>query len=124
MQKKRCYVNRFYVHQQFYFDKVAERRKAKSRNVAEGRTKLRNVASNRGDLQVQDRPNNSSLPSLGDTQRKFSYGMCRIGAYTPDALQMAQKRQVLKMQEELSIAGDFCRLVFYRFHLRYLKWNA
>jgi hypothetical protein len=39
------------------FDKVAQRRKAKSRKVAEGRRKLRNVACNRGALEVQDRPN-------------------------------------------------------------------
>jgi hypothetical protein len=37
------------------FDKVALRRKAKSRKVAEGRTKSRNVACNPGDLRVQDR---------------------------------------------------------------------
>jgi hypothetical protein len=47
---------KFYDHQQFHFDKIAKRRKAKSRKVAEGRTKLRNVACNRGDLQVHDRP--------------------------------------------------------------------
>jgi hypothetical protein len=35
-----------------HFDKVAQRRKAKSRKVAKGRTKSRNVACNYGDLQV------------------------------------------------------------------------
>jgi hypothetical protein len=43
------------------FDKVAQRRKPKSRKVAEGRTKSRNVARNLGDLQVQDRPTITSI---------------------------------------------------------------
>jgi hypothetical protein len=52
-----CHVNRsFTIISKSHFDKVAERRKAKSRKVAEGRTKPRDVACNCGDLQVEDKP--------------------------------------------------------------------
>jgi hypothetical protein len=55
-------MNRTFTIASNKFDKVAQRRKPKSRKVAEGRTKSRNVACNRGNLQVQDRPTVQSVP--------------------------------------------------------------